>query len=123
VRRPIGAAQRGAGARTPWKRAGTEDVEGSDGGIDVKQVAAAESFVAAGAWVGHVVLAETTWVLDAVYNLGPPEIAMAVEMLLNHQRLAIADAVAAALETVPQKPTRELLGLPSPTSTVLGSEC
>jgi predicted nucleic-acid-binding protein len=59
---------------------------------DVKQVAAAESFVAAGAWVGHVVLAETTWVLNAVYNLGPTAIATAVEMLLNHQHLTIADA-------------------------------
>ena len=67
---------------------------------DVRQVAAAESFVAAGAWVGHVVLAETTWVLNAVYNLGPTAIATAVEMLLNHQHLTIADAdvVGAALE-------------------------
>lgn len=73
---------------------------------DVKQVAAADSFVAAGAWVGHVVLAETTWVLDAVYNLGPTEIAMAVEMLLNHQQLTIADAdaVAAALDQYRRNP-------------------
>jgi predicted nucleic-acid-binding protein len=67
---------------------------------DVRQVAAAEAFVAAGAWVGHVVLAETTWVLNAVYDLPPAAIARAVEMLLNHQHLTIADAdiVAAALE-------------------------
>lgn len=67
---------------------------------DVRQVAAAESFVAAGAWVGHVVLAETTWVLSAVYNLGPTAIATAVEMFLSHQHLTIADAdvVGAALE-------------------------
>jgi predicted nucleic-acid-binding protein len=73
---------------------------------DVKQVAAAETFVAAGAWVGHVVLAETTWVLDAVYNLGPAEIAMAVEMLLNHQHLtfADADAIAAALDQYRRNP-------------------
>src|SRR5262245_49148460 len=73
---------------------------------DVKQVAAAESFVAAGAWVGHVALAETTWVLDAVYNLGPSEIVIAVEMLLNHQHLTIADAdaVAAALDQYRRHP-------------------
>jgi len=67
---------------------------------DVGQVAAAESFVAAGAWVSHVVLAETTWVLSAVYGLGPTAIATAVEMLLNHQHLTVSDAdvVAAALE-------------------------
>ncbi len=67
---------------------------------EARQVAAAESFVAAGAWVGHLVLAETTWVLSAVYDLGPTAIATAVDMLLNHQRLTIQDAevVAAALE-------------------------
>ena len=55
--------------------------------------------MAAGAWVGHVVLAESTWVLNAVYGLAPAAIAMAVEMLLNHQHLTIADAdvVASAL--------------------------
>ena len=67
---------------------------------DARQTTAAESFVATGAWVGHLVLAETTWVLSAVYDLGPEAIAMAVEMLLNHQHLTIQDAevVANALE-------------------------
>ena len=67
---------------------------------DTRQAAAAESFVAAGAWVGHLVLAETTWVLNAVYGLGPTAIATAVEMLLNHRHLTVQDAevVAAALE-------------------------
>lgn len=67
---------------------------------EARQVAAAEAFVAAGAWVGHLVLAETTWVLSAVYDLGPAAIATAVDMLLNHQRLTIQDAevVVAALE-------------------------
>lgn len=67
---------------------------------DARQVAAAESFVATGAWVGHLVLAETTWVLSAVYGLGPAAIARAVDMLLNHQYLTIqdADVVATALE-------------------------
>ncbi len=67
---------------------------------DARQLAAAESFVAAGAWVGHLVLAETTWVLSAVYHLDPAAIATAVDMLLNHQHLTLqdAEAVAAGLE-------------------------
>jgi predicted nucleic-acid-binding protein len=67
---------------------------------DAKQVAAAESWVAGGAWVEHLVLAETVSVLTAVYDLGPTAIATAVEMLLNHEHLTVqdADAVAAALE-------------------------
>lgn len=67
---------------------------------DARQVAAAESFVAAGAWVSHLVLAETVCVLTAVYDLGPTSIVTAVEMLLNHQYLTVqdADVVAAAIE-------------------------
>jgi predicted nucleic-acid-binding protein len=67
---------------------------------DAKQVAAAEKFVARGAWVSHLVLAEATWVLTAVYDRGPSEIATAVEMLLNHEDLTVQDAgtVAAAVE-------------------------
>jgi predicted nucleic-acid-binding protein len=67
---------------------------------DPRQLAAAESFVAAGAWVGHLVLAEMTWVLRAVYDLGPTAIAAAVEILLDHQRLTVQDpeVVAAALD-------------------------
>ena len=58
---------------------------------DAAQVATAEEFVAAGAWVSHLVLAETLWVLDAVYERTPVQLAAAVEMLLNHEHLAIQD--------------------------------
>jgi predicted nucleic-acid-binding protein len=58
---------------------------------DAAQVAAAEDFVAAGAWVSHLVLAETLWVLDAVHERTPAQLAAAVEMLLNHEQLAIQD--------------------------------
>ena len=73
---------------------------------DARQAAAAESFVVPGAWVGHLVLAETTWVLGAVYDLPPAAIATAVEMLQNHQHLTIQDAevVAAALEHYRENP-------------------
>jgi predicted nucleic-acid-binding protein len=73
---------------------------------DAKQVRAAEGFVAPGAWVSHLALAETVWVLSAVFERGPTEIATAVEMLLNHQDLTIqdADAVNAALSHYRRRP-------------------
>jgi predicted nucleic-acid-binding protein len=66
---------------------------------DARQVRAAETFVARGAWVSHLILAETVWVLDSVYELPHQKIASAVEMLLNHQQLTLqdADVVQAAL--------------------------
>jgi len=73
---------------------------------DPKQVAAAEAFVAKGAWVSHLVLAEAVRVLSAVYELGAAELATAVEMLLNHDRLTPqdSDVVAAALERFRARP-------------------
>ena len=58
---------------------------------DARQVAAAEAFVASGAWVSHLVLAEATWVLTSVYDRGPREVATAVDMLLNHEHLTLQD--------------------------------
>jgi predicted nucleic-acid-binding protein len=73
---------------------------------DAQQVAEAEAFVERGAWISHVALVETTWVLDAVYDRAPAEIATAVEMLLNHQTLTLqdADVVSAALEHFRKRP-------------------
>ncbi|MBE7419525.1 MAG: type II toxin-antitoxin system VapC family toxin [Ideonella sp.] len=66
---------------------------------DPDQARAAEEFIAKGAWVSHLVLTETLWVLDAVYQRSAAQIATAVEMLLNHKQLTLqdADVVAAAL--------------------------
>jgi predicted nucleic-acid-binding protein len=66
---------------------------------DAAQVRTAEEFAIKGAWVSHLVLAETLWVLDSVYNLSREQISTAVEMLLNHQVLTLqdADVVSAAL--------------------------
>ena len=74
---------------------------------DDKQVAAAENFVARGAWVPHLVLAEMTWVLSAVYDLDAVAIATAVEMFLNHEHLTLqdSDVVAAALVHFRKKPS------------------
>ena len=67
---------------------------------DPDQVRAAEEFIAKGAWVSHLVLAETLWVLQAVYERSPKQIVTAVEMLLNHKELTLqdADVVVAALD-------------------------
>ena len=73
---------------------------------DARQVAAAEAFVAGGAWVPQLALAEATWVLTSVYDLGPDAIVIAVEMLLSHQHLTLqdADGVAAAVERYRRRP-------------------
>jgi len=57
-----------------------------------EQVRLAESFIASGAWVSQLVLAEAMWVLDAVYDRTPEQIAGAIDMLLNHKDLTIQDA-------------------------------
>ena len=73
---------------------------------DAKQVSAAEAYVARGAWVPHLALAEATWVLSSVYDRTPGDIATAVEMLLNHAHLTLqdADAVAAAVASFRRRP-------------------
>ncbi len=73
---------------------------------DAKQLAAAEAFVAGGAWISHIVLVELVWVLSSVYGLGASELAGAVEVLLAHQDLSIQDSevVGAALEHYRRKP-------------------
>jgi predicted nucleic-acid-binding protein len=67
---------------------------------DADQVRAAEAFVSKGAWVSHLVLAETIWVLDSIFELSHAHIATAVDMLLNHRDLTLqdADVVNAALD-------------------------
>ena len=74
---------------------------------DAEQVEAAEAFVAKGAWVSHLVLAEATWVLDAVYGRSPKEIATAVDMFLNHRHITVqdADVVSAALADFRKRPS------------------
>ena len=73
---------------------------------DADQIRAAEEFIASGAWVSHLVLAETTWVLDAVYDRSVEQIAAAIDMLLNHEHLTVQDAevVAAATDNFRKRP-------------------
>ena len=74
---------------------------------DSEQVASAEAFIERGAWVSVLALAEATWVLGAVYDLNAGELAMALDMLLNHQNLTVQDApvVAAALDLFRSRPS------------------
>jgi predicted nucleic-acid-binding protein len=73
---------------------------------DPGQVRIAESYIASGAWVSHLVLTEAMWVLDAVYDRTSEQIARAIDMLLNHKSLTIQDAevVTHALEQFNKRP-------------------
>ena len=74
---------------------------------DPKKVTSAESFVAKGVWVSHLVLGESLWVLESVYEVDADRCATAVEMLLNHASIALqdSDVVMAALEHFRRKPS------------------
>ena len=73
---------------------------------DPEQVSAAKGFVEKGAWVSHLVLAETVWVLESVYEFGARAVADAIEMLLNHAQIVIqdADVASAALAEFRRRP-------------------
>ena len=73
---------------------------------DARQVTAADAFIAKGAWVSHLTVAETTWVLASVYDCDAEAIATAVEMLLGHEHLTVQDTevVAAAVAQFRQQP-------------------
>jgi predicted nucleic-acid-binding protein len=74
---------------------------------DPKQVALAEEFIRKGAWVSQLAVAEAAWVLASIYQRKAPDIASAVEMLLNHESLTIEDSevVSLALDKFRAKPT------------------
>jgi len=74
---------------------------------DADQADAAEAFVAKGAWVSHLVLAETLWVLDAVYDRSSAQISNAIDRLLNHRQLTLQDpdVVAQALHHYRSRPS------------------
>ena len=73
---------------------------------DHRQAEAAQKFIADGAWVSHLVLAETIWVMEASYERSASQIALAIERLLTHAQLVIqdSDVVEAALEMFREKP-------------------
>ena len=56
------------------------------------QAKAADQFIAKGAWVSHLVLAETLWVLESVYDRGATQIIEALKLLMAHENLVLQDA-------------------------------
>ena len=58
---------------------------------DPAQVEKAEAFIAPGAWVSQLVLAEMVWVLESVYGLNRAPIATVIGMLVEHDRLTLQD--------------------------------
>lgn len=71
-----------------------------------RQVASAEAFIASGAWISILVLAETMWVVRSIYGLDTDDIATAVEMILNQEKFVVEDPelVVAALERFRKRP-------------------
>lgn len=72
---------------------------------DARQVVTAEAFVQKGAWISLLVLAEAAWVLTSVYGLGRTELAVTVDMLLQHRELTLQqpEVVTAALQRFREK--------------------
>ena len=60
-------------------------------GDEPAQVEKAEAYVAQGAWVSQIVLAETVWLLESVYGLDRARVATVVAMLVEHDRLTLQD--------------------------------
>ena len=73
---------------------------------DSKEAKAADQFIAKGAWVSRLVLAETLWALQAVYNRTAAQLAAALNLLLEEESLALQDAetIKAALRQLQLKP-------------------
>jgi predicted nucleic-acid-binding protein len=76
-------------------------------GDDERQVALAEQYIEHGAWISHVALAETMWVLRSIFRLDHDEIATAIEMLLHEMTVTVhdADVVEAALHHYRRRPS------------------
>jgi predicted nucleic-acid-binding protein len=58
---------------------------------DVRQASAAEQYIAGGAWVPTLAVAEALWVLRRAYGRDARALADLIEMLLNHETLVLQD--------------------------------
>jgi predicted nucleic-acid-binding protein len=74
---------------------------------DDAQVIAAEAFIEGGALAPLLALAETLWVLDAVYERTSAQLAKAADLLLDHESLTLQDpdVVASALKIFRARPS------------------
>ena len=64
---------------------------------DARQAKAADQFIARGAWVSHLVLAETLCILESVYDRGATQVIEALKLLMAHESLVLQDAETAGL--------------------------
>ena len=66
---------------------------------DQKQLAVAKRFIEPSAWVSHLVLIESVWVLDSYYSFTREQLSRFVETTTLHPKLRIqdVDVVEAAL--------------------------
>ena len=56
-----------------------------------KQVATAKQFIETGAWVSHLVLAESVWVLESYYSFSREQVFRFVETAALHPNLRVQD--------------------------------
>lgn len=73
---------------------------------DEKQANLAEAFIQNGAWVSHLVLAETVWVLARAYERTNLQLVETLNILLAHEHLQLEDAkvVETALAAFKKRP-------------------
>ena len=71
-----------------------------------EQAEIADRFIEDGAWVSILVLAEATWVCEAVYGRSASDLASAIRVLIDHRDLVLqdSDAVEAALALFRSRP-------------------
>jgi predicted nucleic-acid-binding protein len=71
-----------------------------------QQAEAADAFIEGGAWVSVLAIAETAWVLRTWYKRNAADIASAVQLLVQHEKLVLqdSDVVEAALELFRSRP-------------------
>ena len=74
---------------------------------DARQVESAERYIASGAWVSILALAEAIWVLATAYHRSADQIRSSVERVLSLKNLTLQDedVVAAALEHFKARPS------------------
>jgi predicted nucleic-acid-binding protein len=74
---------------------------------DARQAAAADRYIAGGAWVSKVVLVEAVWVMGSAVGLDARAVVRAIQMILDHEHLTVEDpdTVAAALAQFRKHPT------------------
>jgi len=74
---------------------------------DLNQTRSAEKFVENGCWASVLALAEAMWVLRSIYAFDPYQIAAAIEMLIDNEKLVLenGEAVALALALFKERPS------------------